>query len=420
MDSSYALWESLKLNKQLLEGVQNCGFREPTAIQLKCIPPILGGAHVIGIAQTGTGKTAAYLLPLLLKLRYKQGVNPRAVVLAPTKELVLQIAEHGKKLSEFTDLRIVALYGGVGPKSQMEEISQGTDLIITTPGRFMEIYYREGIVTKSIQTLVIDEADRMMDLNFMPQLRQILEVLPAKKQNLLFSATFPPRVEKLSEEFLDFPVKIEVTPQSTPAVSVKQSSYGVPNFRTKINLLTHLLQSPELSRVMIFTRTKGSADNICKYLDRSGLGPVRSIHSNKGQNSRINAIREFKSGTIRVLVSTDVSARGIDVLKVSHVINFDVPVVYDDYVHRIGRTGRAFELGESLTFVTPADEYHMEKIEALIKSKIQKISMPPGVAVESTEFGESQEMAREVDRQIRRENPDYQGAFHDRKKKKGS
>ena len=418
MDTNYTLWESLKLNKQLLEGVQNCGFREPTAIQLKCIPPILGGAHVIGIAQTGTGKTAAYLLPILLKLRFRQGTNPRAVVLAPTKELVLQIAEHGKKLSEFTDLRIVALYGGVGPKSQIEEIAAGVDLIISTPGRFMEIYRKEGLVTKSIQTLVIDEADRMMDLNFMPQLRQILEVLPVKKQNLLFSATFPERVEKLSGEFLDFPVKIEITPQATPAVSVKQSRYAVPNFRTKINLLTQLLKSPDFNRVMVFTRTKEAADNICKYLDRSGLGPVRSIHSNKGQNSRINAIREFKSGEIRILVSTDVSARGIDVLKVSHVINFDVPVIYDDYVHRIGRTGRAFELGESLTFVTPADDYHIEKIESLIKTKIQKIPLPTGVTVESTEYGESQDMAREMDRQIRRENPDYQGAFHDRKKKK--
>ncbi|MBM3176414.1 MAG: DEAD/DEAH box helicase [Bacteroidetes bacterium] len=417
MDPKYAAWEALKLNKQLLEGVQNCGFREPTAIQLKCIPPILGGAHVIGIAQTGTGKTAAYLIPLLLKLRYRQGVNPRAVVLAPTKELVLQIAEHGKKLSEFTDLRIVALYGGIGPKAQIEELTQGVDLIIATPGRLMEIYRKEGLVTKSIQTMVIDEADRMMDLNFMPQLRQLLEILPVKKQNLLFSATFPARVEKLSQEFLDFPVKIEVTPQATPAVSVKQGRYAVPNFRTKINLLTHLLKSPDLNRVMIFTRTKESADNICKYLDRSGLGPVRSIHSNKGQNSRINAIREFKSGEIRVLVSTDVSSRGIDVIKVSHVINFDVPVVYDDYVHRIGRTGRAFELGESLTFVTPADEYHIEKIEALIKTRINKLSLPSEVQVESTEFGESQDIAREIDRQIRRENPDYQGAFHDRKKK---
>jgi ATP-dependent RNA helicase RhlE len=210
-------WEGLKLNKQLLMGVAGCGFAQPTEIQRRCIPAIIGGQQVIGIAQTGTGKTAAYLIPVLLKLRFRQLDIPRAVVLAPTKELVIQIAQHAKALAAHTDLRICPLYGGIGPKAQMEELAQGIDLIVSTPGRFMELYVKEGIPTKSIHTLVIDEADRMMDLNFMPQLRKILEVIPTKRQNLLFSATFSPRVDKMAQEFLDFPLKIEVTPQATAA-----------------------------------------------------------------------------------------------------------------------------------------------------------------------------------------------------------
>jgi len=409
-------WESLRLNKQLLQAVEQAGFATPTEIQLKAIPPITGGQQVIGIAQTGTGKTAAYLLPLLMKLRYHQRNEPRAVVLAPTKELVIQIASHATSLSAFTDLKTVALYGGVGPKTQIEALNEGCDVIVSTPGRLMEIYLKGELPVKYINTLVIDEADRMMDMNFMPQLRKVFEVLPQKRQNLLFSATFPERVERMSQEFLDFPVRIEITPQATVARQVSQSRINVPNFRTKINLVAHLLSDPALSRVMVFTRTREAADNIGKYLDRSGLGPVRTLHANKGQNSRINAIREFSEGTVRVLVATDVASRGIDIEKVTHVINFDVPVVYDDYVHRTGRTGRAAETGESVTLVSPADEYHMEKIQTLIREKVTKRPFPKEVSVEETPFAESQEMAREIDRQKRREDPDYQGAFHERKR----
>ncbi|MFM7327136.1 MAG: DEAD/DEAH box helicase [Bacteroidota bacterium] len=416
METGETGWASLPLNKQLLQAIEQAGFTAPTEIQLKAIPPISGGQQVIGIAQTGTGKTAAYLLPLLMKLRYHQRNKPRAVVLTPTKELVIQIASHATALSAFTDLKTVALYGGVGPKTQIEKITEGVDLIISTPGRLMEIYLKGELPVKFIHTLVIDEADRMMDMNFMPQLRKVFEVLPQKRQNLLFSATFPERVERMSQEFLDFPTRIEVTPQATVARQVSQSRINVPNFRTKLNLIVHLLQDPAMSRVMVFTRTREAADNIGKYMDRSGLGPVRTLHANKGQNSRINAIREFSDGTVRVLVATDVASRGIDIEKVTHVINFDVPVVYDDYVHRTGRTGRAAETGDSVTLVSPADEYHMTKIEALIREKVTKRPFPKGVVIEETPFPESQNMAREIDRQKRREDPAYQGAFHERKR----
>jgi ATP-dependent RNA helicase RhlE len=265
---------------------------------------------------------------------------------------------------------------------------------------------------------VLDEADRMMDMGFMGQLRKILEVLPLKKQNLLFSATFSERIEKLSAEFLEFPLKIEVTPQATAAKQVEQELYHVPNLKTKINFLEFLLQQKEeFNRVMIFTRTKESANNVFSFIDRKGLGPVKVIHSNKGQNSRINAVNEFKDGSLRVLVSTDVTARGIDVVKVSHVINFDVPAFHEDYVHRIGRTGRAFQEGKAITFVTKAEVYHIEKIEKLIREKIPIKKLPTEVEITKTPFAEAQAMALDVDWQKKKEDPEFKGAFHEKKNK---
>ena len=415
--SAITSFESFNLNKQLLNAVADLGFDTPTEIQQKAIPIILAGQEIIGIAQTGTGKTAAYLLPLLMKIKFAQGLEPRAVILAPTKELIIQIAEHTKLLAKYTDLRILAIYGGIGPKTQIEMIHQGVDILISTPGRFTELYQRGELSTKQIKILVLDEADRMMDMGFMGQLRKILEVLPLKRQNLLFSATFSERIEKLSAEFLEFPIKVAVTPQATVAKQVEQELYHIPNIKTKINFLEYLLEQKkeEFNRVMIFTRTKESADNVFNFLDRKGLGPVKVIHSNKGQNSRINAVNEFKEGKLRVLVSTDVTARGIDVVKVSHVINFDVPAFHEDYVHRIGRTGRAFQEGKAISFVTKAELYHIDKIEKLIREKIPVKELPEAVAVAKTPYEESQAMALDIDWQKKKEDPDFKGAFHEKK-----
>jgi ATP-dependent RNA helicase RhlE len=410
-------WKDLKLNPQLLRAVEESGFQQPTEIQEKCVPLILGGQQLIGIAQTGTGKTAAYLLPLLLKAKYAQGTEPRAVILVPTKELVVQVADHAARLSKYTDLRVVAIYGGIGPKTQIEAIQNGVDILIATPGRFLELYQRNEIPVKQIKTLVIDEADRMMDMGFLPQLRKVFEVIPIKRQNLLFSATFPLKVEKLSQDFLEFPVKVEVTPQATTAKQVAQELYHVPNLKTKINFVEYLFrQNEDLNRVMIFTRTKETANNLFSYLQRKRLGEIRVIHSNKGQNTRINAMNEFKEGNLRILVSTDVSARGIDVTKVSHVINFDVPILYEDYVHRIGRTGRAFEEGKAITLVTKAEEYHIKKIEKLIRQRIPEKKLPAEIQIEETLHEEAQQMAREIDQQKRKEDPTFKGAFHEKKK----
>ena len=417
--SAITSFESFNLNKQLLNAVTDLNFSVPTEIQQKAIPIILAGQEIIGIAQTGTGKTAAYLLPLLMKIKFAQGDEPRAVILAPTKELTLQIAEHAAQLAKYTDLRILPLYGGVGPKTQIEMLRQGIDIIISTPGRFTDLYQKGELFTEHVKMLVLDEADRMMDMGFMGQLRKILEVLPIKRQNLLFSATFSERVEKLSSEFLEFPVKVEITPQATTAKQVEQELYHVPNIKTKINFLEHLLQDTEaFNRVMIFTRTKESADNVFNFLERKGFGPVKVIHSNKGQNSRINAVNEFKEGQLRILVSTDVTARGIDVVKVSHVINFDVPAFHEDYVHRIGRTGRAFQEGKAITFATEAEHYHIEKIEKLIREKIPLKTLPDTVEIAKTSYEESQAMALDIDWQKRKEDPEFKGAFHEKRDKR--
>ncbi|MDH4089908.1 MAG: DEAD/DEAH box helicase [Cyclobacteriaceae bacterium] len=419
--SAITSFGGFNLNKQLLEAVADQGFGSPTEVQQKCIPIILGGQEVIGIAQTGTGKTAAYLLPILMKVKYAQGDEPRALILAPTKELTIQISEHALALAKYMDLRILPIYGGIGPKTQIEMIRKGLDIVIATPGRFLELYSKGEFPTSQIKFLVLDEADRMMDMGFMHQLRKILEVVPTKRQNLLFSATFSERVEKLSEEFLEFPIKIEVTPQATAATQVEQEIYHLPNRKTKMNFLEYLLQDREVyNRVMIFTRTKEVANNVFHFLERRELGPVKVIHSNKGQNSRINAVTEFKEGKLRILVSTDVTARGIDVTKVSHVINFDVPVLHEDYVHRIGRTGRAFQEGKAITFATVAELYHIEKIERLIREKIPVKKLPDGLEITKTPFAETQAMALDMDWQKRKDDPEFKGAFHEKKKNKTS
>ena len=413
-------FEALQIKRQYLNALEEMGLSNPTEIQEKAIPCIRAGQDVLGIAQTGTGKTAAYALPLLDVLKYAQGTSPRCLVLVPTKELVLQVSEYFKKLAKYTDLRIGALYGGVGPKTQIEHLAAGLDLVVATPGRFLEVYSRGAFETKKLKHLVLDEADRMMDMGFMPQLRQILEVIPAKRQNVLLSATFPDHVHRLSEEFLLWPTRIEITPQSTPVETVDQVWFAVPNFQTKLNLLMHLLENEDLKRVIIFVRTRELAENIARFLVRKEVGELRVLHANKGQNSRLNAVDDFRAGDIRILVSTDVSARGIDIPAVSHVINFSVPRDHLDYVHRIGRTGRAFLTGTAITFVDAAEVYHIKKIEHIIRMSVQQIDLPKGVTIESTTKEEKQEQAKEIDFQKRRENPEYKGAFHKKKVKPGS
>ncbi|MEO7215264.1 DEAD/DEAH box helicase [Mucilaginibacter sp.] len=410
-------FEDFKFNRQILNAIADAGYTEATPIQEKAIPPIMNGQDVMGIAQTGTGKTAAYVLPILMKLKYAQGDSPRALIVSPTRELAMQIEENIKAFAANTDLRVVVLYGGLGPKTQIEQINKGVDIIVATPGRLLDIYLAGHIVTKTLQVLVLDEADKMMDMGFMPQINRILEVVPVKRQNLLFSATMSEKIQELSHNFLEFPTVIEVTPQATTAETVTQQLYHVPNNKTKINLLKVLMDKEgDIKKLMVFCKTRVAAEDVYKFLLRKyGETGVKVLHANKGQNTRINSINSFKEDKVKILVATDVASRGIDVSDVSHVINYDVPVVIEDYVHRIGRTGRAYNSGVAITFAVPSEEYYVNKIQKLIRQTIPVYNIPEGVFIEETPYEERQEQAKEIDLQKRKEDPDFKGAFHEKK-----
>jgi ATP-dependent RNA helicase RhlE len=411
-----SIFEDLKISKSVLKAIEELGFTEPTPIQEKAIPMIRSGADVLGIAQTGTGKTAAYFIPLIMKLVKAEGKDPRAIVLVPTRELAIQVGEDLEDLTKFTNLRRATVYGGVGWTKHAELIKPGVDILVATPGRLWDLYRAEAVSFKKVKTLVIDEADRMLDMGFMPQIRNFLEVLPVKRQNLLFSATFNEKVEEMSHEFLDFPERVEVAPSATPAELIDQVAYAVPNFKTKLNLINYLLRDEETySRVIIFVGTKTNAEEVFKIIKRRSEGEKRIMHSNKGQSTRLNAINAFKSGVVRILITTDISSRGIDVDMISHVINFDIPSNHEDYVHRIGRTARANNAGTAITLVNPAEEYNLRKIEDLIRMKITRLELPADLEIIASKKEESQDQLREIDRQKRVEDPTFKGAFHEKK-----
>lgn len=410
-------FEQFSLNRQLLNAIEDLGYTEPTPIQLKAIPTIMNGQDLLGVAQTGTGKTAAYGIPLIMKLKYAQGMNPRVLILSPTRELAIQIHENMMALSKYTDLRSVVLYGGLGPKTQKEILSKGLDIVIATPGRLVELYLAGDLILKDLKTLIIDEADKMLDMGFINKLNKILEIVPRKRQNMLFSATMSDKVKNLAGDFLEFPVLVEIAPQATPAEKITQILYKVPNIRTKINLLQSFLENKEeFTKVIVFCKTRQIAENLYHYAERIyGKEEVRVIHANKGQNTRMNSIQAFKEEDVRILIGTDVASRGIDVADVSHVINFDVPLIYEDYVHRIGRTARANKSGTSITLCNPAEEYHIDKIQKLIRQKITILDVPETMYVKDTPFAEAQAMAKEIDMQKKKDNPEFKGAFHEKK-----
>ena len=372
----------------------------------------------MGVAQTGTGKTAAYLLPILMKIKFAEGNLPRALILVPTRELASQVSDHARLFSTYTDLRCAAIFGGVGLKAQVESLENGIDILIATPGRLLELYFAGYLVLKKVKVFVMDEAERLLDMGFKKQINGILDIVPRKRQNILFSATMSDNVKAVADNFLDMPMIINIAPETKTAKGISQVIYAVPNLKTKINLLDYFLADESFSRVIIFCKTKNSATNIFKYISRKyGDEKVKVIHGNKDQNTRINAFKAFKEGLIRILITTDVAARGIDVTDVTHVINFDVPLVYEDYIHRIGRTGRAFRTGDSITFCSPNDEYHIKKIQKLIGQKIPVQQLPAAIRTEETPFEENQMMLKEIDSQRKRDDPEYQGAFQEKQKR---
>jgi ATP-dependent RNA helicase RhlE len=364
-------FSSFDLDPRLRQGVRALGFQEPTPIQSVTVPAALTGQDILGSAETGTGKTAAYLLPLLQRLL----TNPtrthatRALILVPTRELALQVAEHAQQLSEHTDLSVVAIFGGVALGNQEKSLKRGADVVIATPGRLLDHVARKNISFASLQVLVLDEADRMLDIGFLPDLRRIVRLLPRERQTMLFSATLPPSILSLMAEVTRNATRLQVETAPAPD-AIAQTLFPVPE-HLKSQVLQQLLRAEEMDSVLVFARTKHRADRLVRQLQRANIR-AGVIHGNRSQGQRIAALEAFRRGHSRVLVATDVAARGIDVEGISHVINYDVPMQAGDYVHRIGRTGRAQAAGEAYTLVTPQDEGMVRKIEAVLKQKIQR------------------------------------------------
>src|SRR5213592_1973839 len=358
----------LNLSPQIVQAVRVAGYTEPTPIQVAAIPLISAGHDIIGIAQTGTGKTAAFVLPILMKLAASkpngQTRGPRALVVAPTRELVVQIEENVRAYAKHVPLRMATVFGGVSERPQIEALRSGVDLVVATPGRLIDLMEQRAANLSGVEFLVLDEADRMLDMGFLPQIRRIVKALPQKRQTLMFSASLSHEIEQLTHQFQRSPKIVQIGRRANPVEAITQLAYEVPP-HLKSALLLHLLGDPTFDTVLVFTRTKRGADKIARRLESSGI-KTGTIHSNRSQNQRLRALKDFKSGAVRVLVATDIAARGIDVDGISHVVNYDFPMHSEDYVHRIGRTGRAHAIGDAISFVTPEDQAALRSLERFI------------------------------------------------------
>ncbi len=375
-------FRDLNLNTALLNALDDLGFTKPTTIQQRAFAPIMAGNDVLGIAQTGTGKTIAYLLPLLRQWKFAKKRNPEIIVLVPTRELVVQVVEEVEKLCKYTDVIVTGAYGGTNIKTQIMAITPGVDIIIATPGRLMDLLLNATIQAKYIKKIVIDEVDEMLNQGFRTQIKTIFDLLPERRQMLMFSATITEDVQVLIDYNFNTPVRIEAAPTGTPLVNIEQIGYTVPNYTTKINFLEYLLASDKsMTKVLIFASSKRLADDIHTRIESKFPDQLAVIHSNKAQNTRFKTVADFESGKCSILIATDLIARGLDVSEVSHVINMDVPAVAENYIHRIGRTGRADKKGISITFITAKDLENKAKVEALMGIQIPMQEMPSEVEV---------------------------------------
>lgn len=375
-------FKDLDLSNQLQYAIDDLGFVNPTPIQEQAFPVVRSGKDVVGIAQTGTGKTFAYIMPILRDLKFSKQKHPRILVLVPTRELVLQVVDEIEKLAAYINVRVLGVYGGTNINTQKQAILQGQDIIVATPGRLYDLGLSNALKLKSIQKLVIDEVDVMLDLGFRFQLMNIFDILPERRQNILFSATMTEDVDELIYDFFKKPTKISVAVSGTPLDNIEQVSYNIPNFFTKVNLLHHLLKDREnFHKVLIFVGFKRTADYLFKQLEEVFNDEMCVIHSNKTQNYRIRSIKQFDEGKNRILLATDVMARGLDFDNVSHVINFDTPDFPENYMHRIGRTGRAEKAGKTILLSTEKEQEPKTKIEALMDYKIPLLELPEEVEI---------------------------------------
>lgn len=376
------VFEDLNLIKPLRNAIIELGLETPTPIQIESYNPVLSGQDLVGIAQTGTGKTFAYAIPILQGLKFLKQNHPRVLILVPTRELVLQTVENIEKLTKYMSLRVLGVYGGTNINTQKISVVQGCDIIVATPGRLFDLAVTRVLKLNGIKKLVIDEVDVMLDLGFLPQLTSIFEMIPERRQNLMFSATMTNEVSALINDYFAQPKKVSIAVSGTPLDNISQTSYAVPNFHTKINLLSHLLTNKEkFHKVLVFTPSKKAADLIFETLSEEFINELCIIHSNKSQNYRERSVKNFDAGVNRVMIATDVMARGLDLDKLSHVISFDTPHFPENYMHRIGRTGRAQQEGKSILFFTEQEEEDKKAIEALMDYQIPLKKLPGQVEI---------------------------------------
>jgi ATP-dependent RNA helicase RhlE len=407
------------INSPLLNALSDMGFNEATPIQEQLFPIAMSGRDVVGIAQTGTGKTISYILPLLRNLKFSKQRHPRILVLVPTRELVEQVAGEFSKLTTYMNARVVGVYGGTNINTQKQQVYDGLDILVATPGRLIDLCLTGTLRLKSIQKLVIDEVDEMLNLGFKPQLERIIDLLPEKRQNLMFSATLTYDVEELIKHYFYNPIKVEVTPTGTPVEKIFQSGYKVPNFYTKINLLLYLLDvNHGMDKVLLFVKNRQIADILYSNLEEMFEEEIGVIHSNKSQNFRFRMVKEFSEGSLRILIATDLISRGLDISNVSHVINFDLPEEAESYIHRIGRTGRAKTEGNAISFVSENEISSLLRIEKLMNSSIELEELPEKVEISDLQLdSETPEIAGKTLIKTPKLDATKGAAFHDKKDK---
>ncbi len=410
-------FQDLNLNTPLYNALTDLGFTTPTPIQAEAFNVVASGTDMVGIAQTGTGKTFAYMLPILKNLPFSKQESPRILVLVPTRELVVQVVEEVEKLTKYINTRVLGVYGGTNINTQKQAVANGVDILVATPGRVYDLALSRVLQLKTIQKLVIDEVDVMLDLGFRHQLINIFDFLPEKRQNIMFSATMTEDVDVLISDFFKNPERVSIAVSGTPLENISQVRYNVPNFYTKVNLLKHLLSNAEIfTKVLVFVSNKNMADRLFDNLDSTFHDELCVIHSNKTQNYRLRSIEQFRNGVNRILVATDVMARGLDIENISHVINFDTPHYPENYMHRIGRTGRAERKGDAILFSTENEQESVEKIEGLMHMAIRLLELPDVVEVSTDLIEEEGPQIKERNNPAKRDDA-IGAAFHKKKEK---
>ena len=412
-------FNDLKLSKHILRALEDLEFEKPTPVQRESFPVIMSGKDIVGISQTGTGKTLAYVLPILQDLKYSDQLTPRVLILVPTRELVIQLVENVEALTTYNNTRVVGVYGGTNINTQKVALLPGSDIVVATPGRLYDLVMHGALKLKTVKKLVIDEVDIMLDLGFRYQLNNIFQILPVRRQNIMFSATMTDEINNLIHDYFNRTQTISIAVSGTRLENITQSCYPVPNFYTKANLLSHLMDDKEtFVKVLVFVSSKKNADRLFAILEEKHAAEMAVIHSNKSQNYRIRSIERFESGAKRMLISTDIMARGLDLTRISHVISLNTPNFPENYIHRIGRTGRAEEKGNSILFYTISETKTKGSIEKLMSYKIPVEDFPVSVAISKQLLPEEKLNLGKLKNYNRNETEKKSGkAFHEKKAK---